>query len=221
MILNVIPDGELNALYTGFVTLLALLINGFVSYLRAKKHKFETSEKLETISREVKDTKKELSTNGGDTTMKDVVNNINSKVDLLAQRHEIFERKLQEIIAQARARTELALDQSNTPQFLANEKCQVDYVNDAMSELFGLTKSHCMFNKWMVAIESQTQKEEIEKRMLWAIARRFNFTFDVPIKNQKTGISTNVTFTVEPRLDADGIFLWNLGKFKIKKESNE
>jgi PAS domain-containing protein len=211
---DVIPASDLNTLYTGFITLIVLLVNAAISRLLNKKHKAETSLQLESISKEVKETKKELSTNGGDTTMKDVLNNVNTKLDQLHKKTESIERKVQQINAQARARTELALDQSNVPQFLANENGEVDYVNDAMTELFGLGKNHCMVNKWMVAIESQTVKEEIIRRLSFAIKNKFLFKFDVSIKNQKTGNSVNSVFTVEPRLDSEGNFLWNLGKFK-------
>src|SRR5688572_20989435 len=105
MLLTDLPDSDVNALYTAFLTLIILLINSVVSWLSNKKHKKDTQAKLETISKEVKETKYEVSANGGETTMKDVLNKMSIKIDQL-------DEKVDRLDAQTRGRTELALDQS-------------------------------------------------------------------------------------------------------------
>lgn len=202
----------INDLATLIMLVAALAIQSVINWLRNKKPKKQMTMSLEMIASKVEKMEKELSPNGN-KSMKDVVNRIDEKLDKTGEEVGILHRKVENIILQERGRTEFALNLSHTAQFLANQKGEITYANDAMADMFGMSKTHLVKFKWMVAIDDQEIKEDIVRRYTFAFERRILFVMtDVPIKNQKTEEVILAKISIEPVTDAKDNFMWNLGK---------
>ncbi len=192
-----------------FVILLATLaISQIMSAIRNRKPKQEMKLTLESLAADIGGIKSELKTNGG-SSLKDVVNKIHAKQDQL-------DAKVESVIAQARGRTELALNQSGVAQFMCNELGEVTFANDALVDLVGIGRNHLMKNKWLVCIEDQDMREEVVRRLSFAIDKKIPFAMaDIRLKNQKTGEVFTGKISIDPTLDAKDIFMWHLGKIKV------
>lgn len=211
------PDGGLKAAFVTFLTIalyaISRMIEKWINKKKEEVHKENEKAKVDSmvqLASDVAAMKAELKTNGG-SSLKDVVIKTHDKM-------LVIEKQVESVIAQARGRTELALDQSDVAQFLANEKGEITFANDAMADLFGLGKNHLLNNKWLVAIDHQSQRRSLVERLSFALQRNFTFKMDIDIKCQREPYkTTNVRLTVEPTLDALGNFMWNKGRFKKLK----
>lgn len=199
-------EGWIMALY-GLGTVIVMRITMLLSTMKSRRESKANQEKLVA----------EMATNGSDTSIKDVVN----KTFEVVKGHVVsitrIEEKLEVINAQARGRTELALDQSQVAQFMCDEKGLITYANDAMSEMFGLGKNQLLKNKWLVAVEAQNIREEIIRRIVFSLEKGLLFSMnDIIIKNQRieNKMIYNVKITIEPTHDSKGNFMWNLGKIR-------
>jgi PAS domain-containing protein len=229
------PDGGLAATYAGFLSMVVSVLS-VLGWKWVNKNKDKNNESLiakiakeldlenpESMIVKVNKMDAQLKTNGG-SSMMDVVHKIHEDVAHLKSEHTSIKDQIEIVIASTRARTELALDQSVIAQFLANDKGEIDYVNDAMSELFGLGKHHFLKNKWLKIVESQTAREEIVRRLGFAVERKIDTTIDnIPCINNKEKRSFSIKITIEAKTDSKDRFLWYVGKIKeiIKQEPQQ
>lgn len=223
------PDGGLTATFAGFLAMVLSALT-MAGWKWMNKNKDESHKNLiERIAAEldldnedsmiakVNAMEAQLKTNGGGSIF-DMVKKTHSELTELKSETYSIREQVENVIASTRARTELALDQSTTPQFIANDKGEIEYVNDAMTDLFGLGKAHFFKNKWLKVIDSQTSKEEVVRRLDFAVTRKIDTTIDkIPCKS-KDERTFLVKITLEPKTDSKDRFLWYIGKVKEIKE---
>lgn len=226
MILQIPVSEEIstwNAIAIGFFTIVVLVLNHFIAWLKNKKNVAiinkvfdnfnEDNQDQNAIINRIKNIEYELKTNGG-FSVKDVVSKMHGNVISIQD-------KLDKVISQARARTELALNQSLIAQFLCNDKGEITFANDAMSDLFGLSKTHLLKNKYLSVIDDQGVKEEIIRRLGFAISKQITFSMnDIPLRNPKDNQVTKVRLVVSPTLDDKDNFVWFLGKVTIENKQS-
>jgi PAS domain-containing protein len=222
------PDGGLTATFAGFLAmaLSAITMAGWkwINKRKEEEQKVNEKAKVESLSQLAADVaalKSELKTNGG-SSIKDIVNATHKEVTHLKEQTYSLQEQMDNVVAANRARTELALDQSIIAQFMANDKGEVDYVNDAMSDLFGLGKNHFLRNKWLSIIDSQGVREEIVRRLTFAIDRKISFSLsDIPCRHGKNERTFKVKLTIDPKVDSKDRFLWYIGKIKVMEQKEE
>lgn len=200
-----------------FCSILAL--QSILTWVKGKKH----LQQLETIKADVKDTKKELSTNGGDATMKDVLTNINSKIDKqgIAINTCIgdigsIRSQIENLTFENRARTEFTMNQSPVAMYIANEKSDVTFTNTAMNNLFGANSPHLLNRKRFNFISTQKQKTEAIEALQLALESGTDFKMGYEILSRKTipHKLIKVCDSSEVALSSTGKFMWMLGRIE-------
>lgn len=211
----------LDALFAALIGFGIVAINQITQWILRKKplekirgHAEEVKISIESLAKDVTEIKKEIQTNGG-TTIKDVVSKMDSSLTTI-------EVKLDKVIAQARGRTELALNQSSVAQFLCNENGEITFANDAMVDLFGMNRPHLLKHKYLSVIDSQDVREEIIRRMGFAISKQITFSMnDIPLRSPKTNELKKIRMIVSPTLDDNENFMWFIGKITEYTDSKE
>lgn len=216
------PDGGLAAAYAAFLSAVFVALSHLISRW-TNKGKEEIHKEIvkqfdpkndDSLLVKVNRMEAQFKTNGGGSIF-DMVKNTHTELVHLKNETYSIKEQVENVIASTRARTELALDQSSIAQFIMNDKGEIEYVNDAMSDLFGLSKSHFQKAKWLKVVDSQTSREEIVRRLDFAVARKIETEFkDIRCKNEREDITFYVKITIEPKTDSREKFLWYIGKIK-------
>lgn len=197
--------------YEIVIMMVLLFLQSFLSWLKSKRHKTETDKKLESIKSEVKDVKKETSTNGGDSTLKDIVHKIDRKLDTLYDRVEAM-------ASSDRARLEFTLNQSMVPHYLADRDGNITFVNGAMVDLFGMNAPHLLKKKRFNCILTQEEKVRVNDAFVYNMENDIEFSMKYTILNRKAQAPVTIFESCEKALDTKGNFMWYLGKIKQVEE---
>ncbi len=174
--------------------------------------------KVDNITNKVNTMEKELQTNGGSGTVKELVILAHDKVIKCNEDICVVQGQIEKIEAQSSARLEASFNQSSDAQFLCNEIGDCTFVNDAMVELYGMNKPHFMGRKWLKALENQEEREKVNERWSYSVKNKIPYAMKYSITNQRTRSTFKVMVTAEPILDAKGNFMWYHGRVKAITE---
>lgn len=201
-----------------------ILLQPLLHMARAKK----VQQQLENIKKDVTETKKELSTNGGDST-KDVLNAMNTKldkcvVDIGSCITDVgaIKTQIENLTFENRARTELTMNQSPMAMYIANEKGNVTFVNAAMANLFGANMAHLINRKRFNFISTQQEKGDAIEALQLSLDTGTDFKMDYTILSRKGQPHRHIKVcdTAEAMYINGNKFLWTLGRIEEMTESN-
>lgn len=204
-------------LATAFVFSLLLGAQTFIQWARAKKVRSETDEKLKAIESKVDDTKFELSPNGGSST-RDVINRIHDKLDRVYSDIALLSAHLTAIVPEIRAKLEIQMNMDSTARYIANELGDIEFVNQAMIELFGMNGPHLMKRKRFNCVETQEEKMKVHDAVVWNVKNKEDYSQEYIIVNRKTKDRIQVCEAFEPVYDKDGKFERFVGSISVIKK---
>lgn len=225
MLINALFTPEYVGQMLASAVVFALLLGAqtFIHWAKAKRTKDDTNTRLKSIEEKVEHTKYEVSTNGGDKTLKDLVIKmsneqwrIKNSLDRCINDISVLSGHLVGVVKD-RAALELTMNSEEEAQYIANEKGDVEFVNYAMIELFGANAAHLKKRKRFNFIETQEEKEEVNESVMWCVVNKLEFSKDYTILNRKRNKTRLVCETFEAVNDAEGLFKHFLGTIKVIK----
>lgn len=207
----------------GIITAILL---AFQSYMN-KRRGNQAQAKLDHISQQVNEAKKELTPDGGES-IKDIVGIIHKKIDIHSEkidrcfkgvegcvdRIDQLSIQMKTLMITDRSKLEWMLNQSDDAMYLANANGDIDFVNKAMERLFEANPPHILNKKRFNFISTSSQKSEAIKSLILAIESKTDFSMQYTIFQRSSKTTVDVYDSTECITDAASNFMHFIGKIK-------
>ena len=129
------------------------------------------------------------------------------------------QRAAQAALAESNARFQLMADTAPSPVWMTNAEAEVEFVNAALVEYYGRPADQILGHVWKQAIHPDDQAI-VESAMAAARPQRLPYGFEARFQHIDGGWRW-MRISVNPRFDADGVFLGYVGMAFDTSETRE
>ena len=138
-------------------------------------------DKVDNLSDDIKDVKKEVKTNGG-SSVKDSINRVENKVNIIDERQQEI-KKTGELV---KGRQTAIYYLNPSPMFITNKKGNLEYVNKAWKDLFSINEDEEVFGLgWLNKIIPEDQIKMAEETHIRMMKNPSPYSGEMVFKNAK------------------------------------